>query len=53
MSVYIIDGSQITYIQDTESVENPSGVSYREVKELADYNSQMALALVPTQTKEN
>ena len=45
MSLYIIDGGEIYYIQDTETVENPSGVSYKEVKELADYYESLAIAL--------
>ena len=45
MSLYIIEGNEIIYIQDTETVENPSGVSYKEVKELADYYESLAIAL--------
>ncbi len=45
MSLYIIDGEEIYYIQDTETVENPSGVSYKEVKELADYYESLSIAL--------
>ncbi len=45
MSLYIIDGSEITYIQDTETVTNPSGVSYKEVKDLADYYESLLIAL--------
>ena len=45
MSLYIIDGGVITYVQDTETVENPSGVSYKEVKDLADYYESLMVAL--------
>lgn len=45
MSLYIIDNGAISYIQDTETVENPSGVSYKEVKELADYYESLVVAL--------
>lgn len=44
MSLYIIDGGVITYVQDTETVENPSGVSYKEVKDLADYYESIMVA---------
>lgn len=37
MCTYIIENGKISYIQDNEIVKNPSGVSYKEVKELADY----------------
>lgn len=52
MSVYVIDGNQITYIQDTETVENPSGVTYKEVNELAEYYASLSLAPVPAESKE-
>ncbi len=45
MSFYIIDGGEVFYVQDTETVENPSGVSYKEVKELADYYESLLIAL--------
>ncbi len=52
MSIYIIDGSDINYIQDTETVKNPSGVTYKEIKELAEYYESLALAIIPQQAKE-
>ena len=48
MSLYIIDGDEIFYIQDTETVENPSGVSYKEVKDLADFYESLSIALPVT-----
>ncbi len=53
MSIYIIDNGQITYIQDTETVENPSGVTYKEVNELLEYYASLSLTTPPTKTKEN
>lgn len=44
MCVYIIEEGKISYIQDNEIVNNPSGVSYKEVKELADYNDMMRVS---------
>ena len=41
MCVYIIEDGKISYIQDNEIVTNPSGVSFKEVKELADYKDMM------------
>ena len=34
MAAYIIDSGKITYIQDKEAVSNPSGVTYKELKEI-------------------
>ncbi|MBQ8546245.1 MAG: leucine-rich repeat protein [Clostridia bacterium] len=41
MCTYIIENGEISYIQDNEIVKNPSGVSYKEVKELADFIEMM------------
>ncbi len=46
MCTYIKDGNNISYIQDNETVENPSGVSYKEIKELADYMASMSMTTV-------
>ena len=37
MSAYVIEGNNITYIQENEVVNNPSGVTYKELKELYEY----------------
>ena len=42
LCTYIKKGNEISYIQDNETVKNPSGVSYKEIKELADYLSSFA-----------
>ena len=46
MCTYIKDGTEISYIQDSETVENPSGVSYKEIKELADYLASLSKTTV-------
>ena len=46
MSLYIKDGSTILYVQDTETVENPSGVTYKEIKDLADYYESLSMTTV-------
>lgn len=46
MCTYIKDGTEISYIQDNETVDNPSGVSYKEIKELADYLASLSKTTV-------
>lgn len=47
MSLYIIADGEITYIQDTENVKNPSGVTYREVNELNEYYESIQVVALP------
>ena len=44
MCAYIEDDGKHYYIQDNETVDNPSGVSYAEIKELADFMESQAQA---------
>ena len=53
MSLYIKEGNSVLYVQDTETVKNPSGVSYKEIKELADYYESLSMTTVSTEAKEN
>lgn len=53
MSLYIKEGNSILYVQDTETVKNPSGVSYKEIKELADYYESLSMTTVSAEAKEN
>ena len=51
MCTYVIENGEISYIQDNEIVKNPSGVSYKEVKELADF-MEMIQTPVPASDEE-
>ena len=42
LCTYIKKGNEIAYIQDNETVKNPSGVSYKEIKELSDYLASLS-----------
>ena len=53
MSLYIKEGNTISYVQDTETINNPSGVSYKEIKELADYYESLSMTTLSTEAKEN
>lgn len=47
MSFYIINGSDISYVQDNETIKNPSGISYNELYDIThmDY-------IVPTSKED-
>ena len=34
MSFYIMNGSDISYVQDNETIKNPSGISYNELYDI-------------------
>ena len=38
MAAYVIEGNNITYVQENEIISNPSGVTYKELKELFEYS---------------
>ncbi|MBQ7907057.1 MAG: leucine-rich repeat protein [Clostridia bacterium] len=47
MCFYIIDGSSISYVQDNETIKNPSGVSYNEIYDITHIE-----AVVPASNKD-
>lgn len=37
LSVYVYDGKKVSYLQENETVNNPSGVTYNEVYDILNY----------------